>query len=132
LGPCRAARTARCFCRHVGLNAAIVQLERQRTVFANSFRGEPLDCIGGVPNDLAAERAGSRVAPAGVPCPQLRNRSSRLATIDGSCCRGGASTKRIRFAASAPQNRHTVSRRSRSGRIESGTIVFDPISCSCS
>jgi sugar lactone lactonase YvrE len=41
-----------------GLPAAIVQLEPQRRVFANSFNGEPLECIGGVLNDLAADARG--------------------------------------------------------------------------
>jgi gluconolactonase len=41
-----------------GLNPAIVQLEPQRKVLANSFRGEPLDCVGGVPNDLSADSRG--------------------------------------------------------------------------
>ncbi len=41
-----------------GLNPAIVQLEPQRKVLANTFRGEPLDCIGGVLNDLSADSRG--------------------------------------------------------------------------
>jgi gluconolactonase len=41
-----------------GLNAGIVQLEPERKVLASSFRGEPLDCIGGVLNDLAADARG--------------------------------------------------------------------------
>lgn len=41
-----------------GLGAAIVQLEPQRKVLANSFRGEPLDCAGGVLNDLTADARG--------------------------------------------------------------------------
>jgi gluconolactonase len=41
-----------------GLGAAIVQLEPERKVFANSFRGEPLECVGGVLNDLAADARG--------------------------------------------------------------------------
>jgi gluconolactonase len=41
-----------------GLNSAIVQLEPKRKVFASSFRGEPLDCIGGVLNDLEADSRG--------------------------------------------------------------------------
>lgn len=41
-----------------GLNAAILQLEPQRKVFANTFRGEPLECIGGVLNDLTADSRG--------------------------------------------------------------------------
>ena len=40
-----------------GLHAAILKLE-PRAVFANSFHGEPLDCIGGVLNDLAADARG--------------------------------------------------------------------------
>jgi gluconolactonase len=41
-----------------GLNSAIVQLEPQRKVLASSFNGEPLDCIGGVLNDLVADSRG--------------------------------------------------------------------------
>ncbi len=41
-----------------GLNPAVVQLEPQRKVLANSFRGEPLDCLGGVVNDLSADARG--------------------------------------------------------------------------
>ena len=41
-----------------GLNSAILQLEPERKVFASSFRGEPLDCIGGVLNDLTADSRG--------------------------------------------------------------------------
>jgi len=41
-----------------GLNAAILQLEPERKVLASSFRGEPLECIGGVPNDLTADSRG--------------------------------------------------------------------------
>jgi gluconolactonase len=41
-----------------GLNSAVVQLEPQRKVLANSFRGEPLDCVGGVLNDLSADSRG--------------------------------------------------------------------------
>jgi sugar lactone lactonase YvrE len=41
-----------------GLNAGILQLEPRRGVFARSFRGDPLDCVGGVVNDLAADSRG--------------------------------------------------------------------------
>jgi hypothetical protein len=41
-----------------GLNPAVVQLEPQRKVLASSFRGEPLDCVGGVVNDLSADARG--------------------------------------------------------------------------
>ena len=41
-----------------GLNAGIVQLEPQRKMLASSFQGEPLECVGGVLNDLAADSRG--------------------------------------------------------------------------
>src|SRR5687767_727242 len=41
-----------------GLHSGIVQLEPTRKVLANSFRGEPLECVGGVINDLSADSRG--------------------------------------------------------------------------
>jgi sugar lactone lactonase YvrE len=41
-----------------GLGSAIEQLEPQRKILANSFRGEPLECVGGVVNDLVADAGG--------------------------------------------------------------------------
>ncbi len=41
-----------------GLNPSILQLEPQRKVLAGTFRGEPLDCVGGILNDLSADRKG--------------------------------------------------------------------------
>jgi sugar lactone lactonase YvrE len=41
-----------------GLHSAIVQIEPQRRVLANSYNGEPLDCVGGVLNDLVADSRG--------------------------------------------------------------------------
>jgi sugar lactone lactonase YvrE len=41
-----------------GLGSAIEQLEPQRKILANSFHGEPLECIGGVINDLIADARG--------------------------------------------------------------------------
>jgi len=41
-----------------GLHPAVVQLEPQRKVLADSFRNEPLDCLGGVLNDLSADTRG--------------------------------------------------------------------------
>jgi sugar lactone lactonase YvrE len=41
-----------------GLNSGILQLEPQRKPFANTFHGEPLDCVGGVVNDLTADARG--------------------------------------------------------------------------
>jgi gluconolactonase len=41
-----------------GLGAAILQLEPQRKVLANTINGEPLDCAGGVLNDLTADSRG--------------------------------------------------------------------------
>ena len=40
------------------LRAAVVQLAPQRRVLANSHQGDPLDCIGGVLNDLTADSKG--------------------------------------------------------------------------
>ncbi len=41
-----------------GLNAAVLQLEPERRIFANSFRDEPLECVGGTLNDLMADSRG--------------------------------------------------------------------------
>jgi sugar lactone lactonase YvrE len=41
-----------------GLGSAIEQLEPQRKILANSFHGEPLECVGGVVNDLIADARG--------------------------------------------------------------------------
>jgi gluconolactonase len=41
-----------------GLHPGVLQLEPQRRVFANTFRDEPLDCVGGVLNDLSADSRG--------------------------------------------------------------------------
>ena len=41
-----------------GIGSGIEQLEPQRKMLANSFRGEPLECVGGVINDLMADSRG--------------------------------------------------------------------------
>ncbi len=41
-----------------GLGSGIVQLEPSRKPMASTFRGEPLDCAGGIMNDLAADARG--------------------------------------------------------------------------
>jgi len=41
-----------------GLGSGIEELEPQRKVLANSFQGEPLECVGGVVNDLIADARG--------------------------------------------------------------------------
>ncbi len=41
-----------------GLNGGIVQLEPQRRMFANTVDGEPLECLGGVLNDLVVDARG--------------------------------------------------------------------------
>ena len=41
-----------------GLGGGILQLEPQRKVLANTFNGEPFECIGGVPNDISADARG--------------------------------------------------------------------------
>jgi gluconolactonase len=41
-----------------GLRANVTQLKPQRKVLANTYNGDPLDCIGGVINDLTADSKG--------------------------------------------------------------------------
>lgn len=41
-----------------GLGSAILQLEPERRVFADTYQGDPLDCVGGVLNDLMADARG--------------------------------------------------------------------------
>ena len=41
-----------------GLPEAIVQLEPTRRLLANSFDGQPLECVGGVINDISADSRG--------------------------------------------------------------------------
>jgi sugar lactone lactonase YvrE len=41
-----------------GLGGGILQLEPERKMLANTFNGEPFECIGGVPNDLSADARG--------------------------------------------------------------------------
>jgi gluconolactonase len=50
-----------------GVNPAVLQLEPTRKVLASRFNGEPLDCVGGVPNDLSADsRGGAYVSITGA------------------------------------------------------------------
>src|ERR1700760_3280278 len=46
------------FVNNRGLNASIDQLTPSRRVFANKYNGDSFDCIGGVLNDLAADKKG--------------------------------------------------------------------------
>ena len=41
-----------------GLHGGVMQLEPQRKVLASTFKGEPLECVGGVLNDLSADSRG--------------------------------------------------------------------------
>lgn len=41
-----------------GIDTAILQLEPERRVFASRIDGDPLECLGGVLNDLTADRRG--------------------------------------------------------------------------
>jgi gluconolactonase len=52
------SRNGTLFLASRGLNAGILQLEPQRKPFASTLRGEPLDCAGGVVNDLVADARG--------------------------------------------------------------------------
>ena len=40
------------------LRSAIVQMAPVRRILANNYRGGPLDCVGGNPNDLTADSKG--------------------------------------------------------------------------
>jgi gluconolactonase len=46
------------FVANRGLNPSIEELAPHRKVLANKFNGDPLDCIGGVLNDIAADSKG--------------------------------------------------------------------------
>jgi gluconolactonase len=41
-----------------GIGTAVLQLAPERRVFANRFNGDPLECLGGVLNDLTADSRG--------------------------------------------------------------------------
>jgi gluconolactonase len=41
-----------------GIGTAVLQLAPQRRVFANRYQGEPLECLGGVLNDVTADSRG--------------------------------------------------------------------------
>jgi len=41
-----------------GLRSSILQLAPRRRQLANSYQGDPLDCVGGNPNDLSADSKG--------------------------------------------------------------------------
>ena len=41
-----------------GINTAVLQLAPERRVFANRYQGDPLECIGGVLNDVTADSRG--------------------------------------------------------------------------
>ncbi|HEX6994695.1 MAG TPA: SMP-30/gluconolactonase/LRE family protein [Gammaproteobacteria bacterium] len=52
------SKTGALFVAARGLRSGIIQLEPERKEFATAFRGEPLECVGGVLNDLAADARG--------------------------------------------------------------------------
>ena len=52
------SRNGALFVAERGLPEAVVQLEPRRRLLANSFDGEPLECVGGVINDIAADSRG--------------------------------------------------------------------------
>ncbi|HXC58446.1 MAG TPA: SMP-30/gluconolactonase/LRE family protein [Steroidobacteraceae bacterium] len=50
-----------------GVGGGVEQLEPKRRLFANTFQGEPLECVGGTVNDLAADaRGGAYVSISGA------------------------------------------------------------------
>jgi gluconolactonase len=52
------SRTGALFIVQRGLRTGILQLAPRRTVLADRYRGDVLDCIGGNPNDLTADSRG--------------------------------------------------------------------------
>src|SRR5262249_1500122 len=46
------------FVANRGLNPSIEQLEPKRKTLANKYKEDPLDCLGGVVNDVAADSKG--------------------------------------------------------------------------
>ena len=46
------------FLNNRGLNPDVVELAPKRKTFANRYQGDPLDCLGGVLNDLSADSRG--------------------------------------------------------------------------
>mgnify|MGYP005811038007 CR=1 FL=1 len=50
-----------------GLGGGVEQLEPTRRMFANTFQGEPLECVGGTVNDLVADaRGGTYISISGA------------------------------------------------------------------
>jgi gluconolactonase len=41
-----------------GIDTAVLQLAPERRVFANRYQGDPLECLGGVINDISADSKG--------------------------------------------------------------------------
>ncbi len=52
------SRSGELFVASRGLRSGILQLEPERRMLADTFQGEPLDCVGGVLNDIAADDRG--------------------------------------------------------------------------
>jgi len=52
------SKTGKLFVAERGMPEAIVQLEPSRKVLARTMNGEPLECVGGVINDLSADARG--------------------------------------------------------------------------
>ena len=97
--PCRAARTARCLSRRADSDAGIEQLEPQRKMLANTFNGEPLECVGGVLNDLTADARG------GVYFSVYRRRGVFYASPKGVVSQYGKDVPAPTASSSAPTRR---------------------------
>lgn len=52
------SRNGALFLASRGVGGGIEQLEPTRRMFASTFQGEPLECVGGTPNDLVADARG--------------------------------------------------------------------------
>ena len=68
-----------------GLPVGVLQLEPQRRMFASTFRGEPLECVGGVLNDLVGRQPRRRLfqRSPGPECSMPTRRASSRSTAQG-------------------------------------------------
>ena len=70
-----------------GIGTGIEQLEPERKVLANTFNGDPLECVGGVMNDLVAAANGGvyfSVSGSGVYYADSEGRVSKYGEVPGA------------------------------------------------
>jgi sugar lactone lactonase YvrE len=70
-----------------GIGTGIEQLEPERKLLTNSFNGEPLECVGGVMNDLTADARGGvyfSVSGTGVFYADAQGNASQYGDVPGA------------------------------------------------